>query len=51
MRDVAEPFRSALVLKEIAGMSVDDVAMVLGVKAATVKTASTPVAAPSQRPA
>ena len=38
MRDVAEPFRSALVLKEIAGMSVDDVAMVLGVKAATVKT-------------
>ena len=38
MRDVAEPFRSALVLKEIAGMSVDDVAMVLGVKVATVKT-------------
>ncbi len=38
MRDVAEPFRSALVLKEIAGMSVDEVAQVLGVKAATVKT-------------
>ena len=38
MRDVAEPFRSALVLKEIAGMPIDSVAKVLGVKAATVKT-------------
>ena len=38
MRDVAEPYRSALVLKEIAGMSVDEVAGVLGVKAGTVKT-------------
>lgn len=38
MREVAEPYRSALVLKEIAGMGVEDVARVLGVKAATVKT-------------
>ncbi len=38
MREVAEPYRSALVLKEIAGMGVEDVAKVLGVKAATVKT-------------
>lgn len=38
MREVAEPYRSSLVLKEIAGMSVDEVARVLGVKAGTVKT-------------
>lgn len=33
-----EPFRSAVVLKEIAGMSIADTARVLGVKEATVKT-------------
>lgn len=38
LREVAEPFRTALVLKEIAGMPVADVATVLGVKEATVKT-------------
>lgn len=38
IRDVAEPFRSALLLKEIAGMPVEHVAKVLGVKEATVKT-------------
>jgi RNA polymerase sigma-70 factor (ECF subfamily) len=38
LREVAEPFRTALLLKEIAGMSIGDVARVLGVKEATVKT-------------
>lgn len=38
MREVAEPFRTALVLKEIAGMPVEDVARVMGTKEATVKT-------------
>ncbi|MFO0782980.1 MAG: sigma-70 family RNA polymerase sigma factor [Phycisphaerales bacterium] len=35
---LAEPFRSAVVLKEIAGMSLAEVAAVLGVKESTVKT-------------
>lgn len=35
---LAEPFRSAIVLKEIAGMSVAQVGAVLGVREATVKT-------------
>ncbi len=36
--ELPEPFRSAIVLKEIAGMPVIDVAKVLGVREATVKT-------------
>ncbi len=38
LREVADPFRTALLLKEIAGMPIGDVARVLGVKEATVKT-------------
>lgn len=36
--EVPQPYRTALVLKEIAGMSLSDVASVLGVREATVKT-------------
>ena len=36
--EVPQPYRTALVLKEIAGMSVGEVAAVLGVRQATVKT-------------
>jgi RNA polymerase sigma-70 factor (ECF subfamily) len=36
--EVPQPYRTALVLKEIAGMSLGEVASVLGVREATVKT-------------
>ena len=36
--EVPQPYRTALVLKEIAGMSLHEVASVLGVREATVKT-------------
>lgn len=36
--EVPQPYRTALVLKEIAGLSLGEVASVLGVRAATVKT-------------
>jgi RNA polymerase sigma-70 factor (ECF subfamily) len=36
--EVPQPYRTALVLKEIAGMSLNEVASVLGVREATVKT-------------
>lgn len=38
LQDVPQQFRIPLILKEIAGMSVDEVARVLGLKPATVKT-------------
>jgi RNA polymerase sigma-70 factor (ECF subfamily) len=38
IQDVPEPYRSALILKEIAGMEVIEVASVLGIKENTVKT-------------
>jgi hypothetical protein len=38
IQDVPDPYRGALILKEIAGMEVAEVAAVLGVKENTVKT-------------
>jgi RNA polymerase sigma-70 factor (ECF subfamily) len=38
IQDVPDPYRGALILKEIAGMEVSEVAAVLGVKENTVKT-------------